>query len=352
MKKLTGAIALAAAAALVLSACTSVPTTSGSPAPAGSESAAPAPGGDVKVAFVSQIEGIPYFNGFKAGGERAAKDLGITYTQTGPATTNSAEQVKILDGLVSQQFDAIAVSPLDPTSINSSMAAAAAAGVKMATSDADAPDSAREVFVSQATDAALGGAVMDEIAKAMGETGQFGIVSGGADTATFNNWIDAALARQKEKYPNMKLLEAEPRVESQDDGEVAYQKAKELMKKYPELKGIMGTSSFDAPGVARAIEELGLQGKFFTAGTGMPEANKQILEKGLVHALTLWDPADAGYAMAELARKVLDKEPLEEPINLGVKGYEEVKFAEGSKKVLEGAGWIVITKDNVGTFGF
>ena len=138
MKKLTGAIALAAAAALVLSACTSVPTTSGSPAPAGSESAAPAPSGDVKVAFVSQIEGIPYFNGFKAGGERAAKDLGITYTQTGPATTNSAEQVKILDGLVSQQFDAIAVSPLDPTSINSSMAAAAAAGVKMATSDADA----------------------------------------------------------------------------------------------------------------------------------------------------------------------------------------------------------------------
>ena len=74
--------------------------------------------------------------------------------------------MKILDGLVSQQFDAIAVSPLDPTSINSSMAAAAAAGVKMATSDADAPDSAREVFVSQATDAALGGAVIGNEAEA------------------------------------------------------------------------------------------------------------------------------------------------------------------------------------------
>ena len=104
--------------------------------------------------------------------------------------------------------------------------------------------------------------------------------------------------------------------------------------------------------VARAIEELGLQGKFFTAGTGMPEANKQILEKGLVHALTLWDPAEAGYAMAELARRILDKEPIEAPLDLKAEGYAEVKFAEGSDKILEGAGWIVITKDNVDSFGF
>ena len=34
----------------------------------------------------------------------------------------------------------------------------------------------------------------------------------------------------------------------------------DILQKYPDLKGIMGTSSFDAPGVARAIEELGLQG--------------------------------------------------------------------------------------------
>ena len=77
-----------------------------------------------------------------------------------------------------------------------------------------------------------------------------------------------------------------------------------------------------------------------------------ILEKGLVHALTLWDPAEAGYAMAELARRILDKEPIEAPLDLKAEGYAEVKFAEGSDKILEGAGWIVITKDNVDSFGF
>ncbi len=44
----------------------------------------------------------------------------------------------------------------------------------------------------------------------------------------------------------------------------------------------MGTSSYDAPGVARAIEELGLVGKVFTSGTGMPAANKALLETGSV----------------------------------------------------------------------
>jgi simple sugar transport system substrate-binding protein len=150
----------------------------------------------------------------------------------------------------------------------------------------------------------------------------------------------------------MKLLEAEPRVESQDDGEQAYQTAKELLKKYPDLKGIMGTSSFDAPGIARAIEELGLKGKVFTAGTGMPAANKKILVDGSVSALTLWDPADAGYAMAALAKKILDGDKIEGTVNLGVKGYEEMEFSKDNPKVLQGKGWIVINKENVDQFGF
>src|SRR5690606_37105152 len=105
---------------------------------------------------------------------------------------------------------------------------------------------------------------------------------GHVTNASHNEWADGGVARQQADYPNMTLLEAEPRVESQDDGETAYQRAKELLTAYPELKGIMGTSSFDAPGIARAIEELGLTGKVHTSGTGMPADNKEILEKGLV----------------------------------------------------------------------
>ena len=42
----------------------------------------------------------------------------------------------------------------------------------------------------------------------------------------------------------------------------------------------------------------------------------------------------------------------EDGVDLGVKGYESMHFSQGSTKVLEGNGWIQITKDNVDSLGF
>ena len=56
--------------------------------------------------------------------------------------------------------------------------------------------------------------------------------------------------------------------------------------------------------------------------------------------------------MAMLAKKVLDGEEITDGVDLGVEGYESMKFAEGSDKVLEGSGWIVITAENVDSLGF
>ena len=157
---------------------------------------------------------------------------------------------------------------------------------------------------------------------------------------------------QKEAYPNMTLLEAQPRVESHDNGDTAYNVAKECIKAYPELKGIMGTSSFDAPGVARAIDELGLTDQFFTTGTGMPADNAALLKSGTIKSLTLWDPAVAGQAMISLAVKVLNGETISGTVDLGVDGYNAMEFRAGSTTVLEGQGWITINAENVDSFGF
>jgi len=80
--------------------------------------------------------------------------------------------------------------------------------------------------------------------------------------------------------------------------------------------------------------------------------NAELLKSGVVKSLTLWDPALAGKAMIALAVKVLDKEPITTPLDLGVEGYTNLEFKSGSKTVLEGEGWIVINADNVYDFGF
>ena len=92
--------------------------------------------------------------------------------------------------------------------------------------------------------------------------------------------------------------------------------------------------------------------KASTSGTGLPLANKALLESGVVKSLTLWDSALAGQAMVSLALKVLRGEEITAPVDLGVDGYMALTFKPGSDKVLEGQGWVVINKENVDSFGF
>ncbi|MHA6512888.1 substrate-binding domain-containing protein [Tessaracoccus sp. Z1128] len=342
-------IGVAAAASLALTACGGDAATTPEPTDAANSTAAG--GGDYTIAIVPKDSTNPWFVRMETGVKKFAEESGLNVFQRGPAETDATMQSQVIRDLIAQDVDAIGVVPVDPGALEPVLKEAMDAGIVVVTHEgASQENTMYDIEAFNNTD--YGAFIMDNLAEAMGEEGMYTTMVGHVTNASHNEWADGGVARAKEAYPNMTLLEEEPRVESQDDGETAYQKAKELLKKYPDLKGIMGTSSFDAPGVARAIEELGLKDKVFTAGTGMPAANKEILEKGLVSALTLWDPADAGYAMASLAKKILDGEDIADGVDLGVKGYEGMKFAEGSEKVLEGDGWIVISADNVDDFGF
>jgi len=338
------ALGLAFALSLTLAGCSSSAEPNASSSGAGK-------GKNYTIAVVPKDATNPWFVRMETGVKKFAADSGLNVFQKGPSTTDATMQAQVIQDLIAQKVDAIAVVPVDPGALETVLKEAMDAGIVVVTHEG-ATQQNTMYDIEAFNNTAYGAFIMDNLAKAMGEKGAYTTMVGHVTNASHNEWADGAVAYQKTKYPNMTLLAAEPRVESQDDGEVAYQKAKELFKKYPDLKGIMGTSSFDAPGVARAIDELGLKGKAFTAGTGMPAANKKILVDGSVSALTLWDPADAGYAMASLAKKILDGEKIADGVNLGVKGYEQMQFAKGSSKVLEGKGWVVITKDNVDSFGF
>lgn len=337
------ALGLAAVLGLGLVGCTS----GGSSAP----EAGGAGDGDYTIAIVPKDSTNPWFVRMEEGVKKYAADTGLDVYQKGPAETDATMQAQVIQDLIAQGVDAIGVVPVDPGALETVLKQAMDAGIVVVTHEgASQENTMYDIEAFNNTD--YGGFIMENLAEAMGEEGVYTTMVGHVTNASHNEWADGAVAKQIEAYPNMTLLEAEPRVESQDDGEVAYQAAKELLKKYPEITGIVGTSSFDAPGVARAIDELGLTGKVFVSGTGMPAANKSILDKGLVKTLTLWDPADAGYALAALATKILDGEEIANGVDLGVAGYESMQFAKGSDKVLEGNGWVVINKENVGDFGF
>lgn len=200
------------------------------------------------------------------------------------------------------------------------------------------------------TEKDYGAYMMDLLAEQMGYKGKYVCMVSFLTTSSHNAWIDAAIEHQKEAYPDMELVEEE-RVESQDSQEGAYERAKELLKKYPDLKGILGSSSFDAPGSAKAIEELGLVGQVFTTGTSTTSSSRKYIEDGTMTNFTLWDPAISVYAMCDLAVKILNGEEIKDGVDLGIDGYNSMTLDE-TGKILMGSGWVCVTKDNMEEYNF
>ena len=271
--------------------------------------------------------------------------------QKGTDQIDATLQAQLVEDLIAQGVDAICVVPVDIQSIDPVLKKAKDAGIVVIAHEGSALTNV-DYDIEAFSNAGYGQFIMDNLAMAMGEEGVYTTMVADLTNGSHNEWADAAVAYQKEAYPNMTLLEAQPRVESHDNGDTAYNVAKECIKAYPELKGIMGTSSFDAPGVARAIDELGLIDKCFTTGTGMPADNAALLKSGTIKSLTLWDPAIAGQAMISLAVKVLNGETISGTVDLGVEGYTAMEFRPDSTTVLEGQGWITINAENVDSFGF
>ncbi len=304
-----------------------------------------------KIAVVPKDSTNAWFVHMEKGVRKFAKDTGHNAFQKGPAKTDAAQQVQVIQDLIAQDIDALCVVPVDPAALEPVLGEAQEKGIVVICHEGSPVENCKydlEAF----NNADYGAFIMDNLAKAMGDEGVYTTMVAHVTNASHNEWADGAVARAKKAYPKLTLLAAEPRVESEDNSERSYEKAKELFKKYPNLKGIVGTSSKDAPGVARAIEELGLKGKVFVSGTGMPNECRKFVKDGTLSYITLWDSSLAGAAMCSLAVKVLDGVKIVDGTNLGVPGYESIKFFPNSDKVLLGSGWIVIDAKTIDDYDF
>lgn len=302
-----------------------------------------------KIATVVKESSDPWFIRMEEGVKKYAAKSGNEAFQKGPASYDAAQQVQVIDELIAQDIDAICVVPIDPDACENVLKKAMDKGVVVITHESPSQQNCN--FNVEAFDnVGYGAYMMDELAKVMGEEGEYVCMVGFLTTASHNEWADAAIARQKEKYPNMKLIDVN-RVESEDSMETAYEKAKELLKTYPNLKGFLGTSSYDAPGAGKAISELGLIGKCFAVGTSVTSCAEDQLKDGSCTAVTCWDPAIAGEAMNKLAQLVLEGKTadIKSGLNLGLSGFESLTV---NGKYINGNGWIVITKDNMADYQF
>ena len=299
------------------------------------------------IAFVPKVMGQAWWDYVESGVHEWEEETGYEVIYKGPTTVDAAAQVQIMTDLVNQGIDILCFSANDPNACEAICKQALEKGIIVIATESSSMTNIT-YDVEAFDDAGLGAFLMDELAKQMGEEGEYITMVGSMTMVSQNNWADAAVARQQEKYPNMTLVE-DKRVADDSDAEIAYQKTKELKQKYPNLKGILGTGSFDAPGAARAIEEMGLAGQMFAISVAMPSETRDYLKEGTLQSVGLWDPALTAKVMLNVAVALYNGEEITEGYDCGYEGYESIALND---KVIIGNGAIAITAENVDNFTF
>lgn len=306
-------------------------------------------GGGKRIAFylLPKQKGLAYFSSCDQGAEDAAKELGdVDLVYDGPTDGAADKAASLVETWTLKGANVIAISPNDPNVLAPAMKDARAKGVHVLTWDADGLPGTREFFVNQATSEQIGDALVDTMAKDLGQpTGQVAIVTATLTAANQNAWI-AVMKQRLKKYPGLQLVAIKP---CNEDQNVAFQVTQDLMNAYPNLKGVFGISSTAFPGAAEAVKQAGKSGKVLVTGLSTPNEMKPYVLGGTVKSVILWNTQDLGYLTVYAGEAVATGKLKPGMTSFHAGRLGDVKIA--GDNILLGK-LLIFNKDNIGKYNF
>ncbi|MDY5156094.1 autoinducer 2 ABC transporter substrate-binding protein [Actinotignum sp. GS-2025f] len=343
--KLRTCLAMLATGSLFLSACGSV---GGAGNNSGGNAGAGSPDNKTMVTVV-KVKGIAWFDRMDEGVVEWGKENGYDTRTEGGDDVSPEKQIQVIQDLIAQKPAAITVVPNSPEALSAVLAQAKQQGIKVVAHEATGIQNV-DIDIEAFDNVSYGEQIMENIGQCTGGEGKYVQFVGGLTAKTHMEWVEAAYKYQQEKFPNMQRVETP--IESTDNETAAYEKAKEILGKYPDIKAFQGSAGNDVPGIARAVEEAGLQDKVCVMGTSIPSAASKYLANGSIDKIFFWDPALAGKAQLEIAKRLANGETIETGTDLGIEGYRSLKKLEGYDNVWVGDASIEADAEKAKQFKF
>jgi simple sugar transport system substrate-binding protein len=279
---------------------------------------------------VVKIAGIPWFNALEKGVQKGGKDFDMKASMIGPANVDPAQQVKLIEDLIAKKVNVIGIVPLDVKVLEPVLKRAQAAGITVIAHEG--PEQEGRTWNVELIDSVKFGEVqMERLAKDMGGEGEYVVYVGTLTTPLHNKWADAAIEYQKKNFPKMKLVT--DRFPGADEIDTSYKTTLDVIKAYPNLKGILGFGSNGPIGAGNAVREKRLGQKIAVVGTVLPSQAKPLIMDGTIREGFLWNPTDAGYAMVAVAKLVSDGKPITDGVEIPGLGKASVDVANKQIKV-------------------
>jgi ribose transport system substrate-binding protein len=251
-----------------------------------------------KLAFVTN-NASPFWVIARKGTEKAAQDIpSIQVEFRIPADGTAAEQQRLVDDLLAQKIEGIAISPVDPTN-QTDMLNRAAAQTLVVTQDSDAPNTNRICYIG--TDNVAAGRQAGELVKqALPNGGKIMVFVGVLDAANAsqrNQGLREALAGS-----NVQIIDVRT---DNTDRVRAKSNASDTLVNFPDIAGMVGLWSYNGPLILQAVKEANKVDKVKIIAFDEEDETLAGIKNGEIFATVVQQPYEFGYRSMELMSKIL-----------------------------------------------
>lgn len=252
----------------------------------------------VKIALVVKALGIGFFEAANKGAQEAAKELGdVEVIYTGPTKPTAEGQIEVIDALIAQKVNAIAISADDKDALVPVLKKAMDRGITVISWDSGVAPEGRAMHLNPSSSSLIGNMCIKMAADNMPEGGDVAVLSASSTATNQNVWIE----EMKKALPNYKGVNLVDTVYGDDLADKSYREAQGLIQKYPNLKAIIAPTTVGIVAAAKAIEDGGLTGKINVTGLGLPSEMAGHVKSGATKSFAIWNPIDLGYAATTIA---------------------------------------------------
>ncbi len=236
-----------------------------------------------------------FFMAVHAGVKQAAAEFGFDIDWNGPQDeTDHARQIQVVDAMVAQKVNALAISATDENTLSQAVQRAIDAGIPVSVFDSGV--NARGYLTFVATDnLAAGVTAAERLAGLVKEKGKVGMVMhkpGGTSTMLREQGFEATMKR----YPGLTIA---ARQYGMADRAKARAAAENMLTAHPDMAGLFASSEASSLGAMQAIESRGLSGKVKLITFDTSDSHIASLKAGTIDLMLVQDSHRMGYEVVK-----------------------------------------------------
>lgn len=264
----------------------------------------------MRIALVVKALGIGFFEAANKGAEEAAKELGdVEIIYTGPTDTTAEGQIEVINALIAQQVNAIAISANDRDALVPALKKAMDRGITVISWDSGVAPEGRQMHLNPSSNALIGNMIIKLAADNLPDGGDVAVLSASATATNQNTWIEE-MNKVMGNYPGINVVAT---VYGDDLADKSYREAQGLMQSYPDLKAIIAPTSVGIVAAAQAVQDAGKVGQINVTGLGLPSEMAGAVESGASKSFAIWNPIDLGYSATMIAYHLAKGDAKAEP---------------------------------------